>query len=334
MRISQYTPAAVAVLLFGAGLGLAASFEIETAQAQETFPTREIRAVVPFPPGGAIDAAVRILQPQLSSHLGVPVVVVNRPGAGGMIGTGAVVSAEPDGYTVAATPSTTITVVRLTQRNVPYGVDDLLPVGTYAVDVGAIVVRADSPWKTYEDLIAHATKNPDKLNYGSAGVGSVSSFMLEAVKLHHRLKITEVPFQGSPPANAALLGKQVDFATVAFSNAAPFLYAGQLRALVTSAEGRLRSHPDIPTLEEKKVPHASLGLTLGLYVPKRTPTAVIDRLAEALRVAMANASVVKSLEKAGLFVRYSDRQSAQRQLAAEYQSIMELGRKLNLISTQ
>jgi tripartite-type tricarboxylate transporter receptor subunit TctC len=290
--------------------------------------------VVPFPSGGAIDAAVRILQPQLSLHLGVPVVVVNRPGAGGVIGTGAVASAEPDGYTVAATPSTTMTVVRLTQRNVPYGVDDLVSLGTYAVDVGAIVVRADSPWKTYEDLIAHAAKNPDKLNYGSAGVGSVSSFVLEAVKLHHSLKMVEVPFQGSPPANTALLGKQVDFATVAFSNAAPFLDAGQLRALVTSAEGRLRSHPDIPTLEEKKVPHANLGLTLGLYVPKRTPPPVIDRLAQALRITMENASVVTSLDKASLFVRHSDRESAQRQLAAEHQSVIELGRKLNLIPAQ
>jgi tripartite-type tricarboxylate transporter receptor subunit TctC len=320
--------------LLGAGAALSAAAGIDSAQGQPTFPTREIRAVVPFPPGGAIDAAVRILQPQLSSHLGVPVVVVNRPGAGGVIGTGAALSADPDGYTVAATPSTTITVARLTQKNVPYTVDDLVPLGTYAVDVGAIVVHADSPWKTYEDLVAHAAGNPGKLSYASPGVGSVSAFVVEAIKLHHGLKMVEVPFQGSPPANSALLGRQVDFATVAFSNAAPFLDAKRLRALVVSAETRLRSHPDIPTLEEKKVPHASLGLTLGLYVPKRTPPPVVDRLADALRVAMANPAVVAALEKAGLFVRYSDRQAAQRQLMAEQQSVSELGRKLKLSPAQ
>jgi tripartite-type tricarboxylate transporter receptor subunit TctC len=322
--------ARVIVMLVG-GVTLAAAPRIETAGAQGKFPEREIRAVVPFPPGGAIDAAVRVLEPHLSSDLGVPVVIVNRTGAGGVIGTAAVAGAEPNGYTIAATPSTTITVVRLTQPKVPYQVDDLVALGTYAVDVGAIVVKADSPWMTYEDLVSQASRNPGKLTYASAGIGSVSSFVLEAIKLHHGLKMVEVPFQGSPPANAAVLGDQVDFATVAFSNAAPFLSAGRLRVLVTSADRRLPGSPDIPTLAEKNVPYATLGLTLGLYVPKGTPAPVNDRLAAALRVTLEKEAVAKTLENLGLFVRYSAPTVAQRQLASEHQEVMELGRRLNLL---
>lgn len=316
---------AVAVGLCVAGM------TVEIAHADEKYPSHEIRAIVPFPPGGAIDAGVRIIQSQISAHLGVPFVVVNRAGASGTIGTGAVASAAADGYTVAATPSTTLTLAGVTNRNLPYKVEDFIPLGTYAVDVGVIVVHADSPWKTLKDLVAYARQNPGKLSYGSPGAGSVSSFAVEAIKLQHGLNMVEVPFQGSPPANTALLGKQVDFATVAFSNAAPLLQAGKLRALAVSAESRMPGYLDVPTLAEDGVAYGSLGLTLGLYVRTGTPAGAVDLLAEALRVAMKNPATRESLEKTGLFVRYTDRNGAQRQLDAEHREVQELGRKLKLV---
>jgi tripartite-type tricarboxylate transporter receptor subunit TctC len=317
-------------LVFGTALGvLAIVSHGHVALAQDRYPSREVRAIVPFPPGGAIDAAVRIIEPPLSAYLGVPFIVMNRAGAGGMIGMAAVASAPPDGYTVAASSSTALTLVGMTNPNVPYGIEHFIALGTYAIDAGAIVVHADSPWKTLEDLVAHARQNPGKLSYASPGAGSVSAFVVEAIKVQHDVKMVEVPFQGSPPANMAVLGKQVDFATVAFSNAAPMLKAGKLRVIALSSETRLPGHPDIPTLAEKGVQNASLSLTLGLYAPAKTPAHAVDLLATSLGVAMKNASVAQSLEKAGLFVKYADRNGAQRQLEAEYRDVLELGRKLN-----
>jgi tripartite-type tricarboxylate transporter receptor subunit TctC len=251
-----------------------------------------------------------------------------------MIGMAAVASAPPDGYTVAASSSTTLTLVGMTNHNVPYKIEHFIPLGNYAIDAGAIVVHGDSPWKTLEDLIAHAGQNPGKLSYGSPGSGSVSSFVVEAIKVQYDVKMVEVPFQGSPPANMAVLGKQVDFATVAFSNAAPMLNAGKLRALATSSETRLPGYPDIPTLAEKGVRNASLGLTLGLYAAAKTPAHAVDVLATSLGIAMQNQSVTQSLEKAGLFVKYADRHGAQRQLDVEYRDVLELGRRLNRMQQQ
>jgi tripartite-type tricarboxylate transporter receptor subunit TctC len=308
---------------------LASLFHTAAASAQDKYPSREIRAIVPFPPGGAIDAAARMIEPAISGFLGVSLVVMNRAGAGGMIGMAAVATAPSDGYTVAASSSTTLTLVGVTNRNVSYSIEDFVPLGNYAIDAGALVVHADSPWKSLEDLVEHARQNPGTLTYGSPGTGSVSAFVVEAIKLQYDLKMVEVPFQGSPPANTAVLGKQVDFATVALSNAAPLLGAGNLRALATSAENRLPRFPDVPTLVEKGVRNASLSLTLGLYAPAKTPAGAIDLLAQSLAVAMKNESVTKSLKNAGLFVKYVDRFGAQRQLESENRVVVELGRKLN-----
>jgi tripartite-type tricarboxylate transporter receptor subunit TctC len=312
-------------------IGVVAALSAPTAGAQDKYPSRQIQAIVPFPPGGVIDAAVRILQPPMAAHLGVPIVIVNRAGAGGVTGTAAAASAAPDGYTVLASPSTTITLAGVTNANLPYKLDDFIPVGTYGTDVGVIVVHADSPWKTFEDLIAHARQNPGKLSYASPGAGSVSSFVVKAIAAQHDLQMVEVPFQGSPPANTALLGKQVDLATVAFSTAAPMVEAGTLRALVVSSEQRLPGHPNVPTLAEKGVRNASLGLALGFYFPKGTPNATVELFSGALGVAMKNRSTVESLEKAGLLVKYSGLPDAQRQLQTEHQQVLELGRKLNLV---
>jgi tripartite-type tricarboxylate transporter receptor subunit TctC len=321
------------VLVAAVGL-VAVGFLARADPARDRYPSREVRAIVPFPPGGAIDAAVRIIEPPLSAYLGVPLVVMNRAGAGGMIGMAAVASAPPDGYTVAASSSTTLTLVGMTNHNVRYKTEHFIPLGNYVIDAGAIVVHGDSPWKTLEDLIAHAGQNPGKLSYGSPGSGSVSSFVIEAIKVQYDVKMVEVPFQGSPPANMAVLGKQVDFATVAFSNAAPMLNAGKLRALATSSEIRLPGYPDIPTLAEKGVRNASLGLTLGLYAAAKTPAHAVDVLATSLGVAMQNQTVTQSLEKAGLFVQYADRHGAQRQLDVEYRDVLELGRRLNRMQQQ
>lgn len=299
--------------------------------AQEPYPTRPIQVVIPFPPGGALDLGIRILQPLLSSHLGVPLVLVNRPGAGGMVGLDAVYKAPADGYTVAATSTSTLTVVPVTASKMPYKISDFVPVGNYAVDASVIVVHADAPWKTYEELIEYARQNPSKLTYGSPGVGTLSSLNMESLKFAYGIQIEQIPFPGTPQVRTALLGKHVDLGVMSFSGVASQLKAGTLRALISSASKRLTDFPNVPTLSEKGAPQAQLNLDLGLYVRSGTPPHIVDTLAKALEAAAKDASAAEGLRKVGMLAQYQNGQRVQEQIDAEYRSSMELGRKLKLI---
>src|SRR5215813_12150487 len=145
------------------------------AHAQAPYPTRPIECIIPFAPGGPTDTAIRLIQPQLSANLGVPLVLVNKAG-GGALGMDAVAKAKPDGYTLAATVRSTVTILPATQPDVSYKVADFAIIGSYVVDSQVILVKAGAPWKTLEELVEFAKKNPGKLSYGSAGLGTNSFF--------------------------------------------------------------------------------------------------------------------------------------------------------------
>ena len=215
--------------------GVALALLVAPLRAQEEkYPSRPVQLVLSFPPGGALDVAVRILEPRLSAALGVPLVIMSRAGAGGGLAINTVIKSPPDGYTVLATFNTAINLVRLTNKDVTYSYRDLIPIGNFAVDVGAIVVHQDARWTSFAALFDEAKQNPGKLTYGSAGVGSVSALMLDAVKLQRGVDLVHVPFAGTPPANVAVLGKQVDFGTVAFSPTIPLVKDGKMRVLAVS----------------------------------------------------------------------------------------------------
>ena len=299
--------------------------------ALEKFPTRPIQIIVPAPAGGSLDIGIRILQPPLSTLLGVPLIIVNRAGASGVVGMSAVASAIPDGYTLAATSSSTLTVVHLTSPDLKYSNRDFIPIGNYAVDVGVIVVRADAPWKTLDDLIDYARKHPGQLTSGSYGAGSLSTLNMEAVKGTFSLEILDVPFQGAPQAILAVLGRQIDIGSAPYSAVAPFLKDGSLRALVTSADDRLPPWPAVPTLSEKGVRHAKLKLMLGLYAPAATPDPIVASLADSLRQAIKDPAASAALEKDGMFVQYQDSDTARQLLESEYTDVIALGREMRLL---
>jgi tripartite-type tricarboxylate transporter receptor subunit TctC len=315
---------------FAAAFLLLSSLQVTPAYGQEAYPSRPIQVVIPFPPGGALDLGIRILQPLLSAQLGQPLVLVNRPGAGGMVGLDAVYKASADGYTVAATSTSTLTVVPVTASSMPYKISDFIPVGNYAVDASVLVVHADAPWKSYEELIEYARNNPRKLTYGSPGVGTLSALNMESLKFAYGIQIEQVPFPGTPQVRTALLGKHVDIGAMSLSGVASQLKAGTLRALISSASTRLPDFPGVPTLSEKGAPQAQLNLDLGLYVRAGTPDAVVRTLAKALEAAARDPSAIEGLRKVGMLAQYQDGQRVQAQIDAEHRSSMELGRKLNL----
>jgi tripartite-type tricarboxylate transporter receptor subunit TctC len=194
-----------------------------------------------------------------------------------------------------------------------------------------IVVRADAPWKTLDELVEHARQFPGKLTYGSYGVGSLSTLNMEAIKGTYGIDVLNVPYPGAPQAILAVVGKQVDIGATPYSAVASFLQAFTLRALVTSADARLPTWPDVPTLSEKGVRHAKLKLMLGLYAPARTPAPVVAALERALQEAAADPQVSASLGKASMFIQYEDSQGLRRLLESEYADVVELGREMGLV---
>src|SRR6202790_5090997 len=173
---------------------LAAMAIAADVRAQEPFPARPVQVIVPATAGGPVDTAVRMIEPALSSALGQPVVLLNKPGASGTLGMHDVATTEPNGYTIGQGVNSIFTITRISGTNVPFTLDNFSLLGNYATDVSVLAVSADAPWQTLDDIIAHVHGNPGKLNYASAGVGTVSSLSMQALAHHFKLDMTAVPF--------------------------------------------------------------------------------------------------------------------------------------------
>jgi tripartite-type tricarboxylate transporter receptor subunit TctC len=187
------------------GVAALAAFSVPEAPAQ-TYPSHPIQVIVPATPGGPADTAIRIIEPELSSVLGTPLVLVNRPGASGIVGMSSVATAAPNGYTIGAGVNSIFTIVHISGSTVPFTIDDFLPIGNYASDVSILAIHPDAPWTNFEELIEYARKNPGKLSYASAGVGTVSCLSMQSIISASRLEITAVPFAGGAQATWRSLG--------------------------------------------------------------------------------------------------------------------------------
>jgi tripartite-type tricarboxylate transporter receptor subunit TctC len=298
--------------------------------AQGDYPTRPIEILVAFPPGGPVDTATRIVQPKLSAALGVPVVLVTKAGAGGAVAMDTVARARPDGYTLTSNIKSTLTIIPAVQADVAYKLADFAPVGTFAVDSQAILVKAGGPLRTLEEVVDHARKNPGKLTYGSAGTGTLSFFNMELLKAAYGLDITHVPFQGTGPVKSAILGGHVSLASSALSPLLPLVKSGDLVAIVTTAPRRIPALGATPTMVEKGFPEASLSTTMQLFAPARTPRDVVEKLAKALQRTMQDPSVVAAVESAGMFVEYRDPEATRSAIESEHETVARLVKKIGL----
>ena len=303
---------------------------VAPSDAQVPYPTRPIEFVIPFAPGGPTDTAIRIIQPQFSANLGVPLVLVNKAGGGGALGMDAVAKAKPDGYTLAATVRSTVTILPATQPDITYKISDFAVVGSYVVDSQVILVKAGAPWKTLEDLIDHAKKNPGKLSYGSAGLGTNSFFTMELLKLTYGLDMTHVPFGGSGPVKNALLGGHVQVGAAALSPTLSVIRSGDVVALVTGAAKRIPTIPNVPTMTEKGQPDASLSTWAEIYAPAKTPKAIVGRLAQALEKTMKDPAVIAAIEKAGLVVEQHGPEATLKLIQRENEIVTRVAKQLGL----
>jgi tripartite-type tricarboxylate transporter receptor subunit TctC len=294
----------------------------------ETYPSRPIQVIVSYPAGGAYDTATRILAPRMSEILGQPLVIIPKPGASGSLGVSFVLNSPADGYTLSSTATASLTLNPLYMDDLTYTSKDAIPIGTFAVEVNAINVKADAKWKTFEELLDDAARNPDKLDYASPGAGSVSTTIMEVIKAERGLKIMSVPFLGSPPVNVAVLGNQVDFGTLTLSTAAPMIQSGQLRLLAVGGMRRAPLFPDVKTFNELGFKTADLQLKLGLFVSAKTPPAIVEKLSAAFDKTVGDPQITAQLAKMGLLPQAEDSKTAEAALLQEGKDVGEIGKLL------
>ena len=275
---------AVLGLLAAAGLSLAMGL----AAAAPNYPSRPIRMVVPFPPGGATDVVSRRMAMAMEKELGQPIVIDNKGGAGAIIGAEAVAKAEPDGYTILSSTAGVHVVNPAIYPKLPYDpVKSWEPVAQFVAAPLAVVVLSSSPFKTIQELIAYAKKNPGKLSYGSAGNGSSLHQNGEMFKHAAGVSILHVPYKGAGPAMTDFRGGRVDMMFSYVGSVLPGVKAGELRMLAIGSPKRLPLLPDVPTVGEAVgQPDYDADTWTGLVAPAGTPPEVIERLNKASNAAL------------------------------------------------
>ena len=286
-------------LLGAATAALALSGPLVLAQAQ-TYPNRAITLVIPFAPGGSTTIVGRVIADKMSETLGEKIVVDNRPGAGGTVGTKAVAKSDPDGYTLVLGYTGTLAIGPSLYKNAGYDPrKDFAPIGLIGNAPNSLVVHPSFPAKTIAELIAYAKANPGKVNFGSAGAGTVSHITGEYFAASAGIKLVHIPYKGTGPALTDLLGGHIPMAFAPIPASHPNVSAGLLRALAVTSTTRSSLLPDVPTIAESVLPGFDASLYYGLAAPAGTPRSIIDRLNKALRAALASDEVKKQLTQDG-----------------------------------
>ena len=295
-------------------LFIALSLGASLALAQE-WPQRPIRIIVPFPAASTPDTFARVLAEPLRERLGQPVIVENKPGAGGMIGTDAVAKAAPDGYTIGVSIVGPLVNNKHLYRKMPYDPDrDLAPITIAVTQPSILVVPADRDIHDVRQLIAYLRAHPGKANYASIGIGSISHLTMELVAATSGTQIVHVPYAGSAQAVLALVTGEVDMACMPALSVMPQIQAGKLRAIGVSTGKRSAVVPDIPTLMEQGLADIDAGAWNGIVVAAATPASIRDRLYREIIGALREPDVAAALRRQMIEVVASTPQEFARQM--------------------
>ena len=286
-----------AAVAFAFALGSAGASGNAKAQA---FPNRTITLVIPFAPGGSTSIVGRVIADRMSQLLGESIVVDNRPGAGGTVGTKLVAKSEPDGYTLLLGYTGTLAIGPSLYKNVGYDPrKDFAPIGMIGHAPNSLVVHPSFPAKTVAELIAYAKAHPGQVNFGSAGVGTVSHICGEYFAQAAGITLVHIPYKGTAPALTDVLGGHIPMAFAPIPAAHANVSGGLLRALAVTSASRSTLLPDVPTISEAGLPGFDVSLYYGLVAPAGTPRAVIDKLNKELKAALASEEVKKQLSQDG-----------------------------------
>jgi tripartite-type tricarboxylate transporter receptor subunit TctC len=286
--------------LAGVAACLAAAAFPAAASAQADYPSKPLRLIVPFPPGGSTDIVGRIVAQRLGEKLGQQIVVDNRGGAGGTIGTEAAAKAAPDGYTLAVGTTSTHAVAPGAYSKLGYDpVKNFAPVSLVAVTPYLLVVNAQVPAKSLKEFVSLAKSQPGKLNYASAGAGSTTHLAMEMLKDAASINLVHIPYKGNGPAEVAVLAGEVQAIFGSMPALLQQVKAEKLRPLAVGTSRRSPAVPDVPTVAELGYPGFEAALWLGIVAPAGTPSAAVDRLSRELGGIVATPAFREAMDKNG-----------------------------------
>ena len=293
----------------------AAALTLCTIANAQTWPAKPVRVIVPYPPGGSVDVVTRKIAAKLQEQTGQSFFVENKPGATGTIGLSQAAQAQPDGYTLVAN-DTTYSLLPHIFKKLPFDYDKaLVPVGAFVFAPMAVVVKADSKFKTLGDLTAAAKAEPNKITYGTGGAGTTPHFVSEALGIAAGVNFLHIPFKGAGEATLGMLAGTVDFQVASTPGVMSNVKGGKARLLAVSGAKRLAALPDVPTFTEAWLKNFGLINFTGLWAPKGTPQAIVDRLQKEIATAMASADMKSYAEGIGSEPGYWDAASFSKELA-------------------
>ena len=274
---------------------------------QAAFPDKPIKIIVGFPPGGPLDTHARLLVDQLQKHLGQPVIIDYKPGAGGSIGADFVIKSPPDGYTLLMANTGTMVINPFVYtKNVYETVRDFTPIARTAQQPLALIVNNDVPARTFAEFIDYAKKNPGKVNYGSAGNGGISHLVPEMLEQATGIDMVHVPYKGTAPAFTDLLAGQVQFMAESIPQVTQYLKAGKVRALAMTGKERNAAIPDVPTMAEAGVKNFEVVGFYGVLAPAKMPADVTAKLSDAFKKTLASDEVRTRMVQQGADPAYLD----------------------------
>jgi tripartite-type tricarboxylate transporter receptor subunit TctC len=304
---------------------------VPLAHAQ-AYPKGPINLVIPYAPGDATDIAARPMADELSKLLKVPVLVINRPGAGGALGTEFVAKAAKDGYTLLYTTNATLTFRRVIEpATTPYDVyKDFVLLGMATRIPNVVAVRSDQPYKTLAELVDYAKKNPGKVRMGTAGAGTVGDFTIKNLNAMMGMEITMVPFKGASPAVTDLIGGHIEGAALALGVLSAHMKSGALRGLAISS--RFPDFPDVPTLPQLGYAQNIFGLWLGFLAPAGVPTEVVSTLVPAIEKVVKDPATASRLLARGLVQEYATPEALMTEMREEHRVIEEVAKKAGIVN--
>lgn len=299
-RFNQSVRTKIVAVLSSSALLFGASIQSVQAETASNYPSKPITIVVPFSSGGTTDILARLIGQKLSERWKVSVIVDNKPGAGGNIGTAQVARSEPDGYTLVMGTIGTHAINPSLYANMRYdAINDFSPITRTAMVPNALVVNANAPFNSVKDLLVYAKANPGKLTFGSSGHGSTLHMSGELLKMIAQVDITHVPYKGSSPAIADLLGNQISMIFDNMPSALPHVKSGRLKALAVTSGTRVPQLPEVPTMIEAGVPGYEVMSWFGLWAPAKTPKPIVDKINQAVVEILKSPEVVQQISDQG-----------------------------------
>jgi putative tricarboxylic transport membrane protein len=309
---------------------LAASAANEAA-AQD-FPTKPVRLVVPYPPSGNVDITARAIGPALGEALGQPIVIDNRAGAGGTIGTSAVVKSAPDGYTLVLGSSATITAGPAVYKHPPYDpLKELTAIGAVQLAPIVLTVAPKTPMHDFAEFVARARARPGQVTIASAGNGSSNHLAIELLMRQANLDLLHVPYKGSGPALQDLIGSQVEAMMDQLTASIGHIREGRIRAIAIASRQRSPDLPDVPTLDELGVKGCEASTFTGVFAPAATPAPVVEKLAAALRKVMSRDDVRQRFRIMGVEVMDMTREQFAAYVRADFDKWSKLAHEAHIV---